>query len=36
MGQNLDEYGVSEKFQAVVTKARQYGQLLSSDVLVAV
>lgn len=36
MGQNLDEYGVSEKFQAVVTKASQYGQLLSSDVLVAV
>ena len=36
MGQNLDEYGVSEAFQAVVTKASQFGKLLSSDVLVAV
>ena len=36
MGQNLDQYGMSEKFQAVVTKASQYGKLLSSDVLVAV
>lgn len=36
MGQNLDQYGMSEKFQAVVTKASQYGKLISSDVLVAV
>lgn len=36
MGANLDEYGVSEKFQAVVSKASQYGKLLSSDVLVAI
>lgn len=36
MGSNLDEYGVSEKFQAVVSKASQYGKLLSSDVLVAI
>jgi hypothetical protein len=36
MGANLDEYGVSEKFQAVVSKANQYGKLLSSDVLVAI
>lgn len=36
MGQYLDEYGLSEKFQAVVTKASQYGKLLSCDVLVAV
>jgi hypothetical protein len=36
MGQNLDAYGMSEKFQAVVTKASQYGKLISSDVLVAV
>jgi hypothetical protein len=36
MGQYLDEYGMSEKFQAVVTKASQYGKLLSCDVLVAV
>lgn len=35
MGQNLDAYGVSEKFQAVVSKASQYGKLVSSDVLVA-
>jgi hypothetical protein len=35
MGQNLDQYGMSEKFQAVVSKASQYGKLISSDVLVA-
>jgi hypothetical protein len=36
LGQNLDEYGMSEKFQAVVAKASQFGTLTSSDVLVAV
>lgn len=36
LGQNLDQYGMSEKFQAVVTKASQYGKLISSDVLMAV
>lgn len=36
MGQNLDEYGMSEKFQAVVSKASQYGKLISSDALIAV
>lgn len=36
MGENLDQYGMSEKFQAVVSKASQYGKLISSDVLVAV
>lgn len=35
MGQNLDQYGMSEKFQAVVSKASQYGKLISSDVLIA-
>lgn len=34
MGRNLDQYGMSEKFQAVVTKASQIGTLTSSDVLV--
>ena len=36
LGQNLDQYGMSEKFQAVVTKASQYGKLISCDVLMAV
>ncbi len=36
LGQNLDQYGMSEKFQAVVAKASQFGTLTSSDVLVAV
>ena len=36
LGQNLDQYGMSEKFQAVVSKASQYGKLISSDVLIAV
>ena len=36
LGQNLDQYGMSEKFQAVVTKASQYGKLISSDVLMVV
>lgn len=35
MGQNLDQYGMSEKFQAVVAKASQIGTLTGSDVLVA-
>lgn len=36
LGQSLDKYGVSDQFQAVVTKASQFGKLISSDVLVAV
>lgn len=36
LGENLDHYGMSEAFQAVVTKASQYGTLTHSNVLVAV
>ncbi|MEY4122430.1 MAG: hypothetical protein RLZZ457_1268, partial [Pseudomonadota bacterium] len=36
MGQNLDTYGMSEKFQAVVNKASQYGTLTSSDALIVI
>jgi hypothetical protein len=36
MGQNLDIYGMSEKFQAVVNKASQYGKLTGSDALIAI
>ena len=34
MGRNLDRYGMSEAFQAVVQKAAQHGQLLAGRVLV--
>ena len=36
MGRNLDMYGMSEAFQAVVQKASRYGQLASARVLAQV
>jgi hypothetical protein len=36
LGHNLDEYSASKEFQAVVTKASQYGTLTSSSVLVVI
>ena len=33
MGRNLDQYGVSEAFQAVVQKAARYGTLTSARVI---
>lgn len=36
MGQNLDTYGMSDQFQAVVNKASLYGTLTSSDALIAI
>ena len=36
MGRNLDQFGMSEAFQAVVQKASRHGQLLSGRVLVQV
>ena len=34
MGRNVDQYGVSEAFQAIVQKAARYGTLTSARVLV--
>lgn len=36
MGRNLDQYGLSEAFQAVVQKAARYGQLVGARVLAEV
>lgn len=36
MGRNLDTYGMSEAFQAVVQKASQYGELIKARVIAQV
>lgn len=36
MGRNLDQYGMSEAFQAVVQKAARFGQIIGARVVVEV
>jgi hypothetical protein len=36
MGRNIDQYGVSEAFQAVVQKASRFGTIVSARVVAEV